>query len=84
MIKVHDNRNTNERQLHTVEPHGFFMLDGTLYRRCWWDINTFNKIIYEEDSLVCVRMTDGELVGLRYDQWVQPIADRQIELSVED
>ena len=84
MIKVHDNRNTNERQLHTIEAYGFFMLDGALYRRCWWDINTFNKIIYEEDNLVCVRMTDGELVGLRYDKWVQPIADRQIELSVED
>lgn len=84
MIKVHDNRIENEVKLHKVGAGEFFVADGELYRRCWWDINTFNKIIYEEDSLVCVRMTDGELVGLRYDQWVQPIADRQIELSVED
>lgn len=84
MIKVHDNRNTNERRLHTVEPHGFFMLDGTLYRRCWWDINTFNTIKYKDACFTCMNMTDGELVLIRHDEWVQPIADRQIELSVED
>ena len=84
MIKIHDNRDTNEHQLHTVEPSGFFILNDTLYRRCWWDVNTFNGIKYEDGSFVCVNMTDGELVLIRYDEWVQPIADRQIELSVED
>ena len=84
MIKVHDNRNTNERQLHAIEPNGFFMLDDKLYRRCWWDINTFNGIKYEEDCFVCMDVAEGELVVIRYDQWVLPIRNRQIELSVED
>ena len=84
MIKVHDNRKDNECQLHNVAAGEFFMVNNILYRRCWWDINSFTKITYEEECLVCMNMADGELVVIRYDQWVQPIADRQIELSVED
>ena len=84
MIKVHDNRDKNEHQLHTVEVGGFFMINGILYRRCWWDINSFNSINYETDCFVCMNMADGELVVLRYDQWVERIPNRQIELSVED
>ena len=84
MITVHDNRKGNECQLHQTVVGDFFMVNNILYRRCWWDINSFTSIRYEEECFVCMNMADGELVVLRYVQWVQPIANRQIELSVED
>ena len=84
MIKVKDNRNGNECRLNEIEVGDFFMVNNILYRRCWWDIHSFNSIKYEDDCLVCMRMDDGELVVLRYDHWVELIPDRQIELSVED
>lgn len=84
MIKVHDNRKGNECQLNKTVVGDFFMVNNILYRRCWWDINSFNEITYEDACLVCMRMDDGELVVLRHDQWVELIPNRQIELSVED
>ena len=84
MINVFDNRTTPERRLGEIEAGKFFMINGILYRRCWWDINSFNKITYEEDCLVCTRIDDGELVVLRHDHWVEPVADKQIELRLED
>lgn len=84
MIKIFDNRTVNERRLHELEPNKFFMINNILYRRCWWDVNSFNKITYEEECLVCTRIDDGELVVLRADQWVEPVLDRQIEFRIED
>lgn len=84
MINVFDNRTTNECRLHELEPNKFFMINNILYRRCWWETETFEKITHEEDCLVCVRIDDGELVVLRFDAWVEPVPDRQIEFRIED
>lgn len=84
MIKVKDNRKTNECQLNTLEVGDFFLINNILYRRCWWVTETFDRIDYEDDCFICMRIDDGELVVLRHDTWVELIPNRQIELSVED
>lgn len=84
MIKIYDNRSTNETELHNIECNKFFIVDNTLYRRCWYALATFEKIVHKAETLICVRMNDGELVALSHDQIVEPIADRQIEFIVED
>lgn len=84
MIKVHDNRTSNEVILDKVEPGKFFMINDILYRKCWYGPETFDCFAYEPDTVVCMSVESGELVLWRYGQIVTPIRDRQIELIVED
>lgn len=82
MIKVHDNRNNKEYTLGSLNVGKFFMINRTLYRRCWWEVQTFDEIRYEDDCLVCMNMADGELVALRYDQKVEYIPDTYVDLYI--
>lgn len=82
MINIIDNRKEYMAELDDVECGRFFMKDGVLYRVCWYDFATFDRIVYETDTRVCMRVSDGELVLLPYDTMVEPISDRQIEIIV--
>lgn len=84
MIKVTDNRKTNECILDNIEAGKFFMVNDFLYRACWWEPETFDTINYEYDTRVCMRMYDGTLCLWRYDKVVTPISERQVEIIVED
>lgn len=84
MIKVKDNRKSNECQLNTLEVGKFFMYYDMLFRRCWWAPNTFLSVDWKSDYVVCMNMNDGEVLTISGEATVQPIADSQIELYVED
>lgn len=84
MITVHDNRKTNERKLKTVEVGKFFMYYDILFRRCFWSLSTFDKIEWPDEYIVCMNMNTGEVLTISGEAYVEPIADSQIELIVED
>ena len=84
MINIIDNRKENATVLDNIECGRFFMKHDILYRVCWYDISTFDRIVYETDTRVCMRVSDGELVLLPYEEIVEPISDRQIEFIVEE
>ena len=84
MIKVQDNRKTNECQLAKVEVGKCFMYYDVLFRRCWWAESAFTQIDWNYNNIVCMNMLNGEVQTIHGDAWVQPLADRQIELYVED
>ena len=84
MIKIHDFRKKHEYALNDIDVGHFFTINNFLDRRCWWEITTFDRIDWEDECVVCMRMDNGELVVLRRDQAVELVPDRQIEISMED
>lgn len=84
MINVHDNRKTSERKLKTVECGKFFMYYDILFRRCFWSLNTFEKIEWPDEYIVCMNINTGEVLTINGESYVEPISDGQVQIIVED
>ncbi len=84
MIKVHDNRKTNERKLKEVEVGKFFVYYDILFRRLWWSLSTFDKIEWPDEYIVCMNINTGEVLTINGESYVEPIFDSQVQIMVED
>lgn len=81
MIKVHDNRTTDERMLKDIEIDGYFMLDDVLCRR----ITTPDEFRWSpEEGIPIIEISDGVVSLYEPTTWVMPIRDEQMCVSIED
>lgn len=85
MLKIHDGRKTNEIRLYELECGKFFVWKDLVFRR----IN-FTKLSEgivtsnDEDGIMAMLMTTGEITYIDRNEWIEPIPDRQIYLEIED
>lgn len=80
MIKVHDNRATDERMLKDIEIDGYFMLDGVLCRR----ITTSDEFRWSSDGIPIIEISIGIVSLFKPTTWVIPIRNEQMCVSIED
>ena len=80
MIRIHDNRNTNERKLKDIDINGYFMLDGCLCRR----VSLSSDYKYDTDEYPILEVAIGHLSFLGREAWVEPLRDEQIDVIIED
>jgi len=83
MLKIIDNRNTGECQLRQVDIDGYFEYDGVLCRRVHW-VDDLNIMPKGDDDYVIYCVGVGQVMALNMNTMVMPIADRKIELYIED
>jgi len=83
MININDNRKTNDRRLKDIEAGGFCMIDSGVLCRLVWD-EGYIICLDGDDGVPIMQMTDGRLIVMNPDTWVEPIRDEQICMSVED
>ena len=77
MIKVHDNRKTEESMLKDIEIDGYFMFNDVLCRRVVCDE-------YICDGYLIYEVPTGYVSALKPTTWVTPVRDEQICVSIED
>jgi len=80
MIKVHDNRRTNDIKLLYIDINGFFLYDEVLCRR----LATSNDFKIVVEGVPYMEMPSGKVDLMDKDTWVTPIRDEQIDLCIED
>lgn len=83
MIKISDERADNTKQLKDIETNGFFFYDDVLCRRVETDLDV-RVIELGTDEILVYEVATGELTTLSRKNWVEPIADRQIFLTIDD
>lgn len=77
MIKIHDNRTTDERMLKDIELDGYFMFNDVLCRRAVCEEHIYDGyLIYEVPT--------ASVFALNPTTWVTPVRDEQICVSIED
>lgn len=81
MIKVKDNRSTNEMKLDKIAAGRYFMFNDVLLRRV---VLYDGYSIGADDGIPVIEITRGVVTSMRRDAWVIPIRDEQIDVSVED
>lgn len=79
MIKIYDNRVTNERRLTDIDLNGYFMFDGVLCRRVYF---VPDECLME--GIPFIEVPTGKVSGMDRMTWVEPIRDEQICVSIED
>lgn len=80
MVKVHDNRTTDERMLKDIEIDGHFMFQDVLCRR----VVLTDEITYSYDGIPYIEVPKGIVWLMERTTWVTPIRDEQICVSIED
>lgn len=85
MLKVTDNRKTNERQLKDIKLGGFFLYKDALCRRTETPIKIDQQYLYEHDDEILITIIEsGDTVMLYRDVWVEPVRDEQVTICLED
>ena len=79
MIKVRDNRTTDERMLKDIEIDGYFMFNDVLCRRV-----CIERLANPSDGYPIYEVQVGIVSTLDRLTWVTPIRDEQICVSIED
>ena len=86
MIKVNDIRSDNEKKLKDIEPNGFFFYDDVLCRRITHCSEITMSWTLESgcDKIPVVEVAVGKIILIDRNNWVEPIADRQVFLEISD
>lgn len=79
MIKIHDNRATDERRLKNIELDGYFMLGDVLCRR----VCVGDEFRWDE-GIPIVEVASGRVYTLDSGSWVTQIRNEQIYVNIED
>ena len=80
MIKVYDNRKTDDRMAKDMEIGDHFMYQGILCRR----VLLSDEFSYDGDGVPYIEVPRGVVWLMDRTTWVTPIRDEQICLSIED
>ena len=80
MIKVRDNRKTNDVRVGNIDINGYFMYDDVLCRR----VSLCDAFHYTEDGIPFIEVPCGRVALIDRDAWVTPLRDEQIDLCIED
>lgn len=81
MIKIHDNRTTDERMLKDIELDGYFILDAVLCRRTTLS-DEFRWV--NSEGIPIIEIPSGRVSLYNSAAWVTPVRDEQICVSIED
>ena len=79
ILKITDNRTTNEKQLFQLWPSDFFLWGDELYRRI--EANTDADIRYQGEGIPAVHQRSGDLTIIDREAWVVPCS---CEMTIEE
>lgn len=83
MLRINDCRSKNEYKLKDIEKNAFFLFNGLLCRRVFYNDEVEVRSTWDNGDIVIMEMPSGILSVLDRETYVELIPDDQVTLYVE-